>query len=227
VNAADAHQEGYGDPNVRLSAQGILQASEAGDRLARKIGKRTVLMYVSPYQRTRQTADAVESRLRAAGVRVSWRWEDPRLREREFCGSFQREEPHRDEEWQYSRFFWRPASGESCADVYDRITTFLETLWRDFASLPALEGGAVVVVSHGLTNRIFAMRWLHWTPEAFALTSNPGNGAAIVLVRDPNGRYRLDPESLAVLRLDRDPTTSRPTAQARGARDSLNAARPS
>jgi broad specificity phosphatase PhoE len=163
-------------------------------------------MYVSPYQRTRQTADAVERRLREAGVRVTWRREDPRLREREFCGSFQHEEPRRSEEWQYSRFFWRPASGESCADVYDRVTSFLGTLWRDFRSLPELEGGAVVIVSHGLTNRVFAMRWLHWTPEAFSLASNPDNGAAIVLELHRDGHYRLDRDSLAVLRLDREPT---------------------
>jgi hypothetical protein len=90
------------------------QAEEAGDRLAAQIGGRPVLCFVSPYTRTRQTADAVLSRLAAAGVRVLRRQEDPRLREREFCGTFQREEPQREDEWSYSRFFWRPTSGESC-----------------------------------------------------------------------------------------------------------------
>ena len=88
------------------------QAEEAGDRLAAQIGGRPVLCFVSPYRRTRQTADAVLARLAAAGVPVLRLQEDPRLREREFCGTFQREEPQRDDEWHYSRFFWRPPSGE-------------------------------------------------------------------------------------------------------------------
>ena len=90
-----------------------LQAATAGKRLAALIGKRRkVIIYLSPYQRTRQTADAVEEQLRLNGVPILARWEDPRLREREFSGTFQHEEPQRDEEWKYSRFFWRPASGE-------------------------------------------------------------------------------------------------------------------
>ncbi len=143
-------------------------------------------------------------------MRVLDRREDPRLREREFCGTFQREGPHRDDEWEYSRFFWRPPSGESCADVYDRITTFLETLWRLMRALPALEGGVVLVVSHGLTNRIFAMRWLHWSPEQVGRTRNPGNCQPIVLENRPGaapgGRptYRLSEDSLRVLGIDSD-----------------------
>lgn len=186
-----------------------MQATAAGDKLAQKIGERPVLIYVSPYQRTRQTADAVEARLRASGTTIIARWEDPRLREREFCGTFQREEPDRDEEWKYSRFFWRPGSGESCADVYDRVTTFLETLWRDFRSIPQLHGGAVLIVSHGLTNRIFAARWLHWTPEVFNLTNNPGNADFIILERhrehSHGGRYHLDNASRRVLGIEQDP----------------------
>ena len=80
------------------------------------------------------------SRLTAAGVRILRRQEDPRLREREFCGTFQREEPQREDEWSYSRFFWRPTSGESCADVYDRVTAFLETLWRKMHAIPEVSG---------------------------------------------------------------------------------------
>eukprot|EP00292_Cryptomonas_paramecium_P000818 CAMPEP_0113673022 /NCGR_PEP_ID=MMETSP0038_2-20120614/6618_1 /TAXON_ID=2898 /ORGANISM="Cryptomonas paramecium" /LENGTH=237 /DNA_ID=CAMNT_0000589417 /DNA_START=6 /DNA_END=716 /DNA_ORIENTATION=- /assembly_acc=CAM_ASM_000170 len=171
----DGKHGGFGDPNIKLTELGKQQAAEAGKRLAALIGQRPVLCYVSPYQRTRQTADGVIGGLEKAGIRIIRRREDPRLREREFSGSFQHEDYCRDEEYRYSRFFWRPTSGESCSDVYDRVTTFLETLWRDFRSLPDLRGGAVLVVSHGLTARILAMRWLHWNPETFAGTRNPGN----------------------------------------------------
>ena len=65
----------------------------------------------------------------------------------------------------------------------------------------------MLIVSHGLTNRIFAMRWLHWTPETFNSTANPGNAAAVVLALDRrgSGRYRLDASSLEVLGLPSHP----------------------
>ena len=50
-----------------------------------------------------------------------------------------------------------PCSG---ADVYDRVSTFLETLYRDME-----KGGCgenAIIVSHGLFCRLFLMRYYHW-----------------------------------------------------------------
>ena len=54
------------------------------------------------------------------------------MREREFCGTFQKERVDRSDERAFGRFFWRADRGESCADVYDRTSSFMDTLWRDF-----------------------------------------------------------------------------------------------
>ncbi|KAL2942190.1 Phosphoglycerate mutase-like protein AT74 [Bienertia sinuspersici] len=47
--------------------------------------------------------------------------EECRIREQDF-GNFQRE---------IGRFFYRFPEGESAADVYDRVSSFMESLWRD------------------------------------------------------------------------------------------------
>ena len=51
-----------------------------------------------------------------------------------------------------------PCSG---ADVYDRVSTFLETLYRDME-----KGGCgqnAIIVSHGLFCRLFLARYYHWS----------------------------------------------------------------
>lgn len=194
-----------GDPNVALTAAGRQQAAVAGDEVAKLAAGRRLLAFVSPYKRTRQTADIVLTRVVKAGVEVATRREDPRLREREFSGTFQRKRPDMSDAEGYSRFFWRPPGGESCADVYDRITAFIDTLWRSFRNRPETAGSVALVVTHGLTMRVFAMRWLHWTPEMFHQTWNPGNCAMLVFARQgrPGGGiwYRLTNQSLCVLGL--------------------------
>ena len=51
------------------------------------------------------------------------------------------------------RDFWRPPGGESCADVYDRISLFIDSLWRVFQCQNDVENGVVLIVSHGLALR--------------------------------------------------------------------------
>jgi len=90
-----------GDPHVSLTDEGREQALDAGSEIAKLVGSRPLFVFVSPYARTRQTADLVHQRLVETGTRLmQWR-EDPRIREREFCGSFQRETVCRKDENSY------------------------------------------------------------------------------------------------------------------------------
>lgn len=195
-----------GDPQVELTDTGRLQAKEAGGKIAELVRGRAVATFVSPYVRTRQTAAEVLSQLRSAGITLTMQREDPRLREREFSGTFQRERPDTSDAEQYSRFFWRPPGGESCADVYDRVSSFMTTLWRCFGRHSSVEDGVALIISHGLTVRLLAMRWLNWTPEMFLASWNPGNCGMLVLERQPpdaSGRdwYKLTADSLTALGL--------------------------
>ena len=210
-----------GDPNISLTELGERQAHEAGDKLAALIGSRRVAVYTSPYRRTQCTAQIVMEHLQQAGcdLHTMAAHEDPRIREREFSGTFQYEVVDRADEHDYSRFFWRPPTGESCADVYDRVSLFIDTLWRRFSATKKLEGGAILIVSHGLTCRLFAMRWLRWNVERFHQTTNLANCGHIVLqLQGPDrfGRdyYALTPESLRALGLPDDGSTGHAESQA-------------
>ncbi len=74
--------------------------------------------------------------------------------------------------------------------MYDRVSTFLETLHRHFArdDYPA----NALVVTHGLTMRLFCMRWFHWPVEYFESLRNPDNGDLRTLILGGDGRYSLD-----------------------------------
>ena len=90
---------------------------------------------------------------------------------------------------EYGTFYYRLPDGESGADVYDRVTTFLETLHRDF-SKPNFPENAVIV-THGLTLRIFLMRWFHWSVGHFERVRNPRNGEVVVMEIGSDGRYEV------------------------------------
>ena len=48
----------------------------------------------------------------------------------------------------------------SGADVFDRVSTFLETLYRDMRKGRC--GQNAIIVSHGLFCRLFLTRFYHW-----------------------------------------------------------------
>ncbi|CAE7844733.1 unnamed protein product [Symbiodinium microadriaticum] len=45
----------------------------------------------------------------------------------------------------------------------------------------------VIVVTHGLTLRLFLMRWFHFTVEEFEISRNPPNAGYVCLNREPTG----------------------------------------
>ena len=117
--------------------------------------------------------------------------EDPRIREQDWGHLRGIEEIQGlvEERDAFSPFYYRLPDGESGADVYDRISTFLETLHRDFEK-PQFPDNALIV-THGMTLRIFLMRWFHWSVEYFERLRNLKNCGIVVMERDAQGRYQL------------------------------------
>jgi broad specificity phosphatase PhoE len=175
------------DHSLELTDRGWSQAADAGVRLREVFGTGQVTAFVSPYRRTRQTFLALGLDPLTTRVR-----EEPRLREQDW-GNIQdlddvrRQRKARDE---YGHFFYRFTNGESGADVFDRVGQFLETLHRHFDGPTAPEN--LLLVTHGLTMRLFCMRWFHWTVEQFEALSNPGNAETRTLLLGENNRYTLD-----------------------------------
>ncbi|KAK9161396.1 hypothetical protein Syun_007737 [Stephania yunnanensis] len=189
------------DHKIPLTPQGLAQARSAGERLVQVMSgdggseKWRAYFYVSPYQRTRATlreAGRAFGKRRVIGVR-----EECRVREQDF-GNFQVEERMRvvkETRERFGRFFYRFPEGESAADVYDRVSGFMESLWRDIDMNRLNQGDCdelnLIIVSHGLTSRVFLMKWFKWTVEQFEYLNNFGNCEFRVMELGPGGEYSL------------------------------------
>jgi len=176
------------DYALNLTAEGIVQAQRAGLELKKLIGDETLYVYLSSYHRTRQTFEHIKESLKANLVRAV---EDPRIREQD-RGHLRN--PDVDEEIikerdNYGSFYYRMPDGESGADVYDRVSIFLETMHRDFEKPDYPQN--VLIVTHGMTLRLFLMRWFHWTVEEFENLRNPRNCQIVVMRQKPDGHFEL------------------------------------
>lgn len=176
------------DYALLLTEKGIEQARVAGVALKNLLQNERAFFYVSPLWRARMTFEEIAK----AFPRHQFDYiEEPRLREQEWghlrdLDECKRTDQERDA---FGTFYYRIEDGESGADVYDRVSDFLSTLYRDFEDPNYPENA--VIITHGMTIRIFLMRWYHWTVEEFETYSNPKNCEMVILEKQLDGRYQL------------------------------------
>ena len=187
-NANKSHYLTTPDYALQLTEKGAEQARQAGKNIRDIIGPESVYVYLSPYFRTRQTLQHLKGELEPNVVKVV---EDPRIREQDW-GHLRH--PNENEEIMrqrdgFSTFYYRIPDGESGADVYDRVSTFLQTLYRDFDKNDYPQN--TLIVTHGLTLRLFLMRWFHWSVEEFENLRNPRNCQIVVMEKKSSGKYEL------------------------------------
>ena len=122
------------DYAIQLTDKGKQQALDIGTKLKEIISEETVQFYVSPMWRTRQTYAYIRKSFPSIYPDIYKYYEDPRLREQEWGMSMEGYR-HKLEEYRdsYGHFYYRfRDGGESCADVFDRASDFLNTMHRDF-----------------------------------------------------------------------------------------------
>lgn len=180
---------------VNLTDKGKRQALDAGLRVKALVDEVSLIgrvhFFVSPFYRTRQTFDGISRAFEAIKIKKT---EDPRLREQEHTPRILKGEDYdreavSQERDDYGHFYYRFEGGESCADVYDRISDFIGSLHREFEKKDFPD--VCVIVSHGMTNRVFLMRWLKMTVEEFEFLRNPKNCGVYVLNQQEDGKYKL------------------------------------
>ena len=179
------------DYTIELTEKGRLQAREAGRQLRELVGNESLYFYVSPFWRARSTFEEVA----AAFPREQFGYnEEPRLREQEWGYLRCQEEFDRicRERREYGAFYYRIPGGEAGSDVYDRVNDLLGSLYRDFAEKDFPEN--CVLITHGLTIRLFIMRFFHLTVEEFERMAVPRNCALVTLERKEDGHYYLTTE---------------------------------
>ena len=145
--------ENIPDFALNLTEKGVGQAENAGREIREIIGQEFVHVYLSPYYRTRQTFEHIEKSIKPNVRKV---FEDPRIREQDW-GHLRQPDINEEidqERDNYSTFYYRIPDGKFLgADVYDRVSTFLETLFRDFVKPDYPQN--TLVVTHGMTMRLF------------------------------------------------------------------------
>ncbi|KAL6044401.1 Histidine phosphatase family protein [Balamuthia mandrillaris] len=174
------------DHTIPLSERGKAQAQEVGSFLKKfyevrpHSGNGHKKLWVSPYKRTRDTAKHI--------CNASEVWFDVEecivLGEQQF-GLFEginaediaqiypKEHEHFVKAINYGGRFWaRMPLGESRFDVAVRVNAMIQSLFQDQCNYGIED---VVIVSHGMTLRAFAMMWLGRTPEWLENERNPEN----------------------------------------------------
>lgn len=128
----------------------------------------------------------------------------------------------------FGRFYYRFPQGEAGLDVYNRASSFISTMFRDWSRIdPEVQKDmSVIVVTHGLTLRLFLMRWYQYTVREvhgdlvfylflsnvhtyisviqFEESANPGNASYVLMERTTTEDFshlRIDAVSLARLNL--------------------------
>jgi len=162
-----------GDFNLNLTTLGNQQAINRGKLIGADF-IRNALIYNSPYHRTRETLQGI---LVGAGIPNEPSlpiYEDPRLREVEHGFHGTREDIDEQQKLRdtHGYFYYRYKGGESPADCFDRVATFLESMRRQ---MERKNKDKVLIVTHGLTIRCFVMRFLHLSIEQFETIRNPDN----------------------------------------------------
>ena len=189
------------DKLIDLTDLGKEQAKQTGRKLREILKEESVNFYVSPLLRAVQTYRIISLSFEKDRHKM---FEDPKLREQEW-GNFQDSTKIKEvlaQRDKIGKFYFRFQNGESGADVYDRASLFIESMFRDlegnsFPSYCAQEQGItqnVVVVSHGLFIRLFLMKFFKLTVEEFEKLENPKNGSLIILEKSENGNYLLKKE---------------------------------
>jgi len=217
------------DNAMPLTDLGWEQARKAGKILKEKIitPGESVNFIVSPYVRTVETFHGLVSawcdpesdefagiddhnrkvnawydRLRELGL--TWN-EDSRIREQDF-GNYQNPEKTKrakEERHRFGAFYYRFNNGESGSDVFDRVSTFLDSLWRSFETNKSQN---YVLVTHGIVLRVLMTRYFRYTISQLNMLANPRNCEMVVLGQCP-GEGRLDLEGRCDLKVKEDKET--------------------
>lgn len=179
------------DYTIELTEKGCEQAKEAGKRLKELVKDESIYFYISPFWRARSTFEWVASAFPRSQFDYG---EEPRLREQEWGYLRSKKEFDRicRERREYGTFYYRIPGGEAGSDVYDRINDLLGSLYRDFSDNDFPEN--CVLVTHGLTIRLFIMRFFHLAVEKFEQMMPPKNCDLVILELQQNGHYRLNTE---------------------------------
>mmetsp|Transcript_12981 Transcript_12981/g.25184 ORF Transcript_12981/g.25184 Transcript_12981/m.25184 type:complete len:297 (+) Transcript_12981:272-1162(+) len=175
-----------------LTEEGKLQALRAGVALKHIIGDDTCTFYVSPYKSCKQSFSYVSGSF--TDLESLQYVEDPRLRNQDHGDWHLNTAPEKMEEYKHQSekigsFFYRWPQGESAAEVYDRVSSFMETMYRKWKHVDRPNN--YVIITHSKVIHCFLMRWFHWDVNTFNRLEKFKNGQLAVMEKQTDGSYKL------------------------------------
>ena len=188
-NTKENYKIGLPDHKVILTDKGRKQADKAGKFLLKYLKDNEIdldnsVMWVSPFERTRETASIINSYLDIKDIR-----EDVTLIEQRYGLFSDKEidvikEKYPDQFSFYDiyyqnegKFYARLPQGEAPFDVALRTKQFIDTIFRD-------DKDTLIIVTHGAVIKAFLMDWFHKSPEWYAKEKTPKNCAICLINRD-------------------------------------------
>ncbi len=190
-NTKENYKIGLPDNMVPLTEEGKFQVYKTGAFLKAYVDKHEIpleraVLWVSPFKRTRQTADIINNYLKIKNVK-----EDITLIEQQY-GLFSDKEIELikklyPEEFKFydnhyqnnSKFYAKFPQGESPFDVALRTRMFLDMIYRDNYE-------ELFVVSHGATIKTIIMNYYHYSPEWYNSIKTMDNGSIILIDSEKN-----------------------------------------
>lgn len=175
-----------------LTEEGKLQSLQAGVALRHIIGDESVTFVASPYVSCKQTFKYVSGSF--DNDATCQYVEDPRLRNQDHGDWHLKVAASKVDQFQkqsqvVGKFYYRWPDGESCTDVYDRVSSFMETMYRKWKHLDRPDN--YVIITHSIVMQIFLMRWFHWDVDTFGRLKKFKNGQLAVMEKQEDGSYRL------------------------------------
>ena len=181
--------ENIPDCRVPLSETGLAQADAAGHAMSEilrdaDLPAHSLRVWCSPYERTRQTRDAMTPRFseyimdsREDILLTEWNFGlFDGLTDAERHAKYPAEASHYDDSIaKNGKFYARPMNGESWQDVCVRVRQFFGTIVRDSEKKNPVKN--ILIISHGLAIRAFVMMWMHHSVEWLDAEPNPNNCA--------------------------------------------------
>jgi 2,3-bisphosphoglycerate-dependent phosphoglycerate mutase len=183
-NTGENYTLGIPDHKIHLTANGQQQAHKSAKYLIdylinNNINMEKSRMWVSPYERTRETSKIFNKHLKIEDVKEhiniveqqyglfdSLPYEEWGIRYPNEFAHYQKCNDHD------GKFWARFPMGESVFDVAIRVHNFFGTVIRDYEKKGI---DTLFIITHGTTLRTFVMQWLNYPPEWFQVEKTPHN----------------------------------------------------
>ena len=168
------------------------------------IGGESTRFYVSPYLTCRQSFEYLGG---SFDVKRCQYIDEPRIRNQDFGLHSPEKTLQLREQCKVSPFYFRFPHGESGADVYDRLSAFLESMHREW-QLPD-RADNYVLVTHDTVLRLFLMRWFHWDTEVFKSLPRWPSATFMIMEQGADGRYKIIEHPYSDEQVERLPISAR------------------